>query len=282
MSVLAATAIQSGLNVGSGIIDNLYAKRNLKMQTDANKELAKYSYGKDMEMWHLQNQYNNPKSQMQRFSEAGLNPNLIYGQGNPGNATTSPKYNTPTAGLLKTKSPKMDIIPQYQNLRMQNAQIQNTEANTNLTNEQTKTQESVGTMKLIDAELKNIDLAYWQGYNDQWKGKGPFGQKYGNRFQLHRQKQQSQLRAYQLQSKKQELIDANINLTLQNLATKQRQYRWMPYEKGFGMASKAVGSAIGFKGAKSIGKLTTGRPRFSKYTKHQYRANQDINPNLSF
>lgn len=32
-----------------------------------------------------QNEYNSPVSQMQRYQAAGLNPNLIYGQGNPGN-----------------------------------------------------------------------------------------------------------------------------------------------------------------------------------------------------
>lgn len=30
--------------------------------------------------WAMQNEYNSPRAQMQRFQEAGLNPNLIYGQ----------------------------------------------------------------------------------------------------------------------------------------------------------------------------------------------------------
>lgn len=36
--------------------------------------------------WFLQNQYNSPQAQMERFQAAGLNPNLIYGQGNSGPA----------------------------------------------------------------------------------------------------------------------------------------------------------------------------------------------------
>lgn len=40
----------------------------------------------NLEQWHRQNQYNTPKAQMERFKQAGLNPNLIYGQGSPGNA----------------------------------------------------------------------------------------------------------------------------------------------------------------------------------------------------
>lgn len=37
-------------------------------------------------MWDRQNEYNLPSAQMQRFKDAGLNPNLIYGQGTAGNA----------------------------------------------------------------------------------------------------------------------------------------------------------------------------------------------------
>lgn len=47
-------------------------------------------------MWKLQNQYNLPEAQMERFKQAGLNPNLIYGQGNSGNAG-SPQSWSPTA-----------------------------------------------------------------------------------------------------------------------------------------------------------------------------------------
>lgn len=35
----------------------------------------------------IQNQYNEPQRQMERFRKAGLNPNLMYTQGNPGNMT---------------------------------------------------------------------------------------------------------------------------------------------------------------------------------------------------
>jgi hypothetical protein len=43
-------------------------------------------------MWNMQNKYNTPFNQMARFKAAGLNPNLIYGQGNPGNASGAPNY----------------------------------------------------------------------------------------------------------------------------------------------------------------------------------------------
>lgn len=62
------------------------------LQHRGNKKLAQYSFDKNVEMWKMQNEYNNPKNQMTRFKEAGLNPNLMYGKGTPGNAQTMPQY----------------------------------------------------------------------------------------------------------------------------------------------------------------------------------------------
>lgn len=36
----------------------------------------------NLQLWHLQNDYNSPAAQMQRYQDAGLNPNLIYSQQN--------------------------------------------------------------------------------------------------------------------------------------------------------------------------------------------------------
>lgn len=51
----------------------------------------------NLEMWHLQNEYNSPQAQMKRYEEAGLNPALIYSQGNPGNAANAPVQGVPEA-----------------------------------------------------------------------------------------------------------------------------------------------------------------------------------------
>ena len=40
----------------------------------------KYSDRQNIAFWNMQNKYNHPLQQMQRLQEAGLNPNLIYGQ----------------------------------------------------------------------------------------------------------------------------------------------------------------------------------------------------------
>lgn len=43
----------------------------------------------NIDLWNLQNQYNSPAAQMQRYQDAGLNPNLIYQQQNTASAPAS-------------------------------------------------------------------------------------------------------------------------------------------------------------------------------------------------
>lgn len=61
-------------------------------QARHNKDLANFQHQQNMELLKYQLDYNTPASQMGRFEDAGLNPNLIYGQGSPGNMESAPRY----------------------------------------------------------------------------------------------------------------------------------------------------------------------------------------------
>lgn len=50
------------------------------------QNMAEAQNAQQLEFWNMQNEYNTPAKQMERFDAAGLNPNLIYTQGNAGNA----------------------------------------------------------------------------------------------------------------------------------------------------------------------------------------------------
>lgn len=52
-----------------------------------------------LELWNLMNEYNSPKEQMARFKDAGLNPMLIYQQGDNGNANSQPNYSSVTPNM---------------------------------------------------------------------------------------------------------------------------------------------------------------------------------------
>lgn len=84
-----------GLAAVAGSVGNAAASIfNTNKTIKAQKNLAEYSYTKDLEMWQRANEYNSPQSQMSRLQSAGLNPNLVYGNGSVvGNTSTqTPKY----------------------------------------------------------------------------------------------------------------------------------------------------------------------------------------------
>lgn len=78
--------------------------------------------------------YNSPEAQMQRFKDAGLNPNLIYGQGSPGNVTGT----APSA----QGNVKLDVVAQIlqatmmkKEIEFKDAQIDAIKTNTRLSEE---------------------------------------------------------------------------------------------------------------------------------------------------
>ena len=60
--------------------------------TKYDKQESELAYKRAIENRDYMNQYNSPKAQMERLRAAGLNPNLMYGQGTMGQQTQSPSY----------------------------------------------------------------------------------------------------------------------------------------------------------------------------------------------
>lgn len=74
-----------------------------QLQNYYNNLQAEKAYQREVQMWNLQNEYNSPVSQMQRYQQAGLNTNLIYGSGaSAGNASSHPSYNAPNMSSVPT------------------------------------------------------------------------------------------------------------------------------------------------------------------------------------
>lgn len=267
-------ALQGGVDIAGGVMGNLFQKRNIRLQKEANLEMADYAYTKDQEMWNLQNLYNSPKAQMQRFKQAGLNPNLIYGRGSSGNATAMPKRQQVTAGLRQTKVPTPNVLATYNNQRQVEAGLKATAAQTDQTEMLTQTQESIATLKQIEVELENAKLAFWQtgpgtpktGRDRRGNLINPWGKSYAPLHTKMLRDQDAQLYHNNLQLKKQAILDAQIDLTLQNLKTKQRQYSWMPWEKGIGLGTKVGATALGGSAARRFSKGVAPKLKTPKFS----------------
>ena len=108
--------ILSGLgSLGSSLLSNQGAKSR---QNLANKQ--------NVEFWKMQNAYNTPKAQMGRLTDAGLNPNLIYGSGSA---------NTGVAGSIAPAKPSpysvQNPIPLQASLLQSQINLNNSNANKN-------------------------------------------------------------------------------------------------------------------------------------------------------
>lgn len=140
--------------LGSSAMNNKAVRDTNK----ANMEIAKYqaqwqqqenekAYQRSLNMWNLQNEYNSPTQQMARIRAAGLNPNLVYGNGVTGNSAGSTpqyepaKFNAPTMQAYRGWNLGIsDAISQFLAYRTVKAQVDNMEAQNGLIRQQTATE----------------------------------------------------------------------------------------------------------------------------------------------
>ena len=93
---------------------------NGKDWTDATTFAANYlmkqqEQAYNLQLWDLTNQYNSPAAQMARYQDAGLNPNLIYGQSNVSQQPASASaFNFRSQGThAKKVQNALDMIGQF-------------------------------------------------------------------------------------------------------------------------------------------------------------------------
>lgn len=131
IGALAMAGISAGLSAAvngiSGGIKGALAKQEFKY----NKKMADYQHEKNVALWNMNNEYNSPKQQMQRLGDAGLNPNLVYGNGAVGNSSASPQgYQAPRFQRPDIDVQIPDMIQKYQNFKLGQAQVDNVKAST--------------------------------------------------------------------------------------------------------------------------------------------------------
>ena len=118
-----------------------------KYQAQWQQQENEKAYQRSLNMWNLQNEYNSPTQQMARIRAAGLNPNLVYGNGVAGNSSGSTpqyepaKFNAPTMQAYRGWNLGIsDAISQFLAYRTANAQVDNMEAQNSLIRQQPATE----------------------------------------------------------------------------------------------------------------------------------------------
>lgn len=114
---------------------NATNKANIQMmreQNEFNRQEAEKARDFQVDMWNKSNDYNTPAQQMQRLTEAGLNPNLVYGNGTSDmTAAAVPSTNMARASSTPTlQNPSvaaMNIAQALASIKVQNQQAENME-----------------------------------------------------------------------------------------------------------------------------------------------------------
>lgn len=162
-------AVASGLfGLGSSALGAVSSNKQIDKQIAAQKEeneknraynlqLAQMQNAWNQEQWERENEYNSPVNQMKRYQEAGLNPDLMYQNGNSGNAMqlsggmTSGVPSSPTDySALGQKKTLGQVIKDSLDTSLQMAQIDAIRANTEKTlNESGLTKIELDTRKAL-------------------------------------------------------------------------------------------------------------------------------------
>lgn len=82
-------------SVAGNVVNGLFSKSAATTAFKRQKELMALQQQYAVENWNREVAYNDPKAQMQRLKDAGLNPNLVYGSGAAG--LEAPSTAAPTA-----------------------------------------------------------------------------------------------------------------------------------------------------------------------------------------
>nr|QJB20809.1 MAG: hypothetical protein [Microvirus sp.] len=212
-STQAASA--AGINAGNA---RMYEK-----QRADNRQDATTAYQRSIDMWNMNNAYNDPSAQMERLKQAGLNPNLVYG----GGATTT--ASAPSAPQASSATPQrfqgVDALPalsMYMDVKMKQAQADLIEEQKNNVIQRTANERT-------DNLLKTLDLDYFGTRNRRSLVElNNIEQYQSNAMELANERQRLQnnlaVQAYINNDKNMELLMKRYNLSEAEFKERVRQF----------------------------------------------------------
>ena len=112
--IIGGALIGGAINAGGLVFNQMQGKKN----RDFTQQMYERQKGDNVSLWNMQNAYNSPESMMKRFTDAGLNPHLVMGQGFvQANMNSTPMQNSPlpyadVSGLANMAT----MVPQQRNI----------------------------------------------------------------------------------------------------------------------------------------------------------------------
>ena len=149
--------IAGGASLLGGALSGIFGGSQARKERRARRQQADYAYRKDIETFNRQNAYNRPQAQMERLKAAGLNPNLVYGQGAvANNAGQIPKYSAPDQQYYKPQIDLGGASNEFFRTQIMETQNENIKQNI-LLNKQRQINEAAKTLGIFsDSQRKRI------------------------------------------------------------------------------------------------------------------------------
>lgn len=169
--------LETGFNVASSLTGGLSNLITDKLQNQ-------YAYNRELEMWNRSNEYNKPIHQMERLREAGLNPNLVYGNSSvTGNTVQSstPSYQPAHGQFDFGKINAIATMNQFKTTELQQELLekQSQQIDANIMNTNARTKNILDLLPAIlgeksasaKAKSARAELDSWQyGFNQNVEG----------------------------------------------------------------------------------------------------------------
>lgn len=156
--LLGLTAGSSVLNTGLGLIGQSI---NYRQQ----RKLADLQYSRSLEIMNRQNAYNSPAAQVSRLRAAGLNPNLLYGNGSTATGNTdvsTPVYNPPSPSFrTDTNMNLANAFSQYQQIASWQAQEESYRAQAAVAKAQARNIDVDTAGKILANTRTEAERPYW-------------------------------------------------------------------------------------------------------------------------
>lgn len=218
-AALVVGGTQAASNVGTGIANLLMYKK----QRADNRQDATTAYQRSIDMWNMNNAYNDPSAQMERLKQAGLNPNMVYGGGatTTASAPSAPQASSTTAQRFQGVD-ALPAISMYMDVKMKQAQADLIEEQKNNVIQRTANERT-------DNLLKTLDLDYFGTRNRRSAYELTNLEKYqGTAMELANERQRLQnnlsVQAYINNDKNMELLMKRYNLSEAEFKERVRQF----------------------------------------------------------
>lgn len=209
---LIGAGIAAAGNVGSQVVGS--AK---------NMRIARYQYEKNIENRDYMNQYNSPAAQLHRYQEAGLNPNLIYGDSGSAVKSEGAHFDAPYI-QAPDLSPLGNVFEKAASLALQRKELEKKDEEINnlrLTGHLIDSQATREDLNnLAQSTLLGVNVGVWQPEEREAVKNSTFGQSHAAELialdDLHElRKQQKKLNNLSIEER---------NYFIKNLMPLQEEY----------------------------------------------------------